>query len=102
MASTPNSGLTPTHAVTLAVAAGAAVTLVSLLPLTDVAYHSSTFHVAIETAATLIGLLVAVLLLGRFLRAPMWSELVLAASLLLLALTNLSFSVVPWVADNEL
>lgn len=85
----------------LAVAAGVAVTLVSLLPLTDVAYHSSTFHVAIETAATLIALLAAVLLVGRFLRAPMQPELVLAGSLLLLGLANLCFSVIPWVADTE-
>ena len=83
-------------------AAGVAVTLVTLLPVTGVAYHSSTTHVAIETAATLIALLVAVLLVGRFVRAPMQPDLVLAASLLLLALTNLCFSVIPWVADDEL
>ena len=83
-------------------AAGVAVTLVTLLPVTGVAYHSSTTHVAIETAATLIGLLVAVLFVGRFLRAPMEPDLVLAASLLLLALTNLCFAVIPWIADNEL
>jgi signal transduction histidine kinase len=79
-----------------------AVTLVSLLPITEVAYHSSALHVAIETAATLIALLVAVLLVGRFLRAPMKAELVLAGSLLMLGLTNLCFSVIPWVADDEL
>jgi len=84
------------------VAAGLAVTLVTFLPVTGFAYHSSTTHVAIETAATLIALLVAVLLVGRFVRAPMEPDLVLAASLLLLALTNLCFSVIPWVADDEL
>ena len=101
MASTPNSRFEPNRAVALAIAAGAAVTLVSLLPLSDVAYHSSTLHVAIETAATLIALLGALLLVGRFLRAPMQPELVLAGSLLLLGLTNLCFSVIPWVVDNE-
>ena len=101
MRSTPKSGLAPDRAVALAVAAGVAVTLVSLLPLTDVAYRSSTLHVAIETAAMLIALLVAVLLVGRFLRAPMQAELVLAGSLLLLGLVNLCFSVIPWVADTE-
>jgi signal transduction histidine kinase len=90
------------RAVALAVAAGVAATLVTFLPVTGVAYHSSTTHVAIETAATLIALLVAVLLVGRFVRAPMQPDLVLAASLLLLALTNLCFSVIPWVADDEL
>jgi signal transduction histidine kinase len=88
--------------VAVAVAAGVAVTLVTFLPVTAVAYHSSTTHVAIETAATLIALLVAALLVGRFVRAPMEPDLVLAASLLLLALTNLCFSVIPWVADDEL
>ena len=77
------------------------MTLVSLLPVTSVAYRSTTFHVAIETAATLIALLAAVLLTGRFLRAPMQGELVLAGSLLLLGLTNLCFSVIPWVADEQ-
>jgi signal transduction histidine kinase len=101
MTSTPNGVLTPHRAIPLAVAAGVAVTLVSLLPATDVAYHSTALHVAIETAATLIALLVALLLVGRFLRAPMQPELVLAGSLLLLGLTNLCFSVIPWVADAE-
>jgi signal transduction histidine kinase len=75
---------------------------VALLPVTGVAYHSSTTHVAIETAATLVGLLVAVLFVGRFLRAPMEPDLVLAASLLLLAMTNLCFAVIPWISDDEL
>jgi len=84
------------------VAAGVVVTLVTLLPVTGVAYHSSTTHVAIETAATLVGLLVALLLVGRFIRAPMQADLVLAASLLLLAMTNLCFAVIPWIADDEI
>jgi signal transduction histidine kinase len=87
--------------VAIAAAAGAAVTLVSLLPVTGVAYRSATLHVAIETAATLIALLCGTLLVGRFLRAPVLPELVMAASLLLLGLTNLLFAVVPWVADAE-
>jgi signal transduction histidine kinase len=77
------------------------VTLVSLLPVTSVAYRSPTLHVAIETAATLIALLAALLLMGRFLRAPVLPDLLLAGSLLLLGLTNLFYSVVPWIADSE-
>ena len=73
----------------------------SLLPVTSVAYRSATLHVAIETAATLIALLAALLLVGRFLRAPALPELLLAGSLLLLGLTNLLYSVVPWIADAE-
>jgi signal transduction histidine kinase len=102
MGTRPTHGLTPRQAVALAVAAGAAVTLVSVVPLTSVAYRSLTFHVAIETAAMLIALLAAALLIGRFFRAPAESELILAASLLLLGLTNLCFSVIPWVADEQL
>jgi signal transduction histidine kinase len=101
MAPTPKRGLVPRDAVALACAAGVAVTLVSLLPVADIAYHSSTLHVAIETAATLIALLGAVLLVGRFARSPMRSELVLAGALVLLGLTNLCFSVIPWAIDEE-
>ena len=102
MGGNPARGVTPRGAVAVATAAGLAVTVISLLPLASVAYRSSTMHVAIETAASLIALLGAVLLIGRFLRAPMQSELVLAGSLLLLGLTNLCFSVIPWVADDQL
>src|SRR5215210_3950257 len=96
MASTRITGVAPARAVLLAAVVGGAVTLVSLLPLDSVAYHSPTLHVAIETAATLIALLCALLLIGRFLRAPTRCELVMAASLLMLGLTNLCFSVIPW------
>jgi signal transduction histidine kinase len=101
MARTPKRGLAPREAVALACAAGVAVTLASFLPVADIAYHSSTLHMAIETAATLIALLGAALLVERFARAPMRSELVLAGALLLLGLTNLCFSVIPWAVDEE-
>jgi signal transduction histidine kinase len=94
-------GPNPRRAVAVAVALGAAVTVVSLVPLTSVAYRSLTLHVAIETAATLIALLAAALLIGRYFRAPTQSELILAASLLLLGLTNLCYSVIPWVVDEQ-
>jgi signal transduction histidine kinase len=89
------------RAVAAGVAVGVLVTLASLLPLESVAYRSATFHVAIETGATLVALLSSALLFGRFLREPSRYELVLAASLLLLGLTNLGFSVIPWIADEE-
>jgi signal transduction histidine kinase len=101
MAGARNRGLDSRRAVVLAAAAGAAVTLVSLLPLAGVAYRSATLHVAIETAATLVALLAGLLLMGRFLRARTLPELLLAASLLLLGFTNLVFSVVPWIADAD-
>jgi signal transduction histidine kinase len=101
MRTTTGGGSNARPATAVAIAAGALLTLVSLVPLTSVAYHSLTLHVAIETAATLIALLAAALLIGRFFRAPTQSELVLAASLLLLGLTNLCFSVIPWVVDEQ-
>jgi signal transduction histidine kinase len=101
MRTTPRGGSHGRPAIAVAIALGAGVTLVSLVPLTSVAYRSLALHVAIETAATLIALLAAALLIGRFFRAPTQSELVLAASLLLLGLTNLCFSVIPWVVDEQ-
>ncbi len=100
MGTTP-IGLAPRRAVAFAVALGVAVTLLSLLSVTDVVYRSPTLHVAIETAGTLIALLASTLLVGRFLRAPRLPDLVLAAALLMLAATNLCFSVVPWMLDEE-
>jgi signal transduction histidine kinase len=101
MRGTPRSGPTALLAVTLAASVGGATTLVSLLPVTSVAYRSITLHVAIETVATLIAVLGGMLLLGRFMRTPTRPDLVLAAALLMLGLTNLFFSVVPWVANEE-
>src|SRR5215212_891765 len=90
----------PRRAVALAATLGCLVTLLSVVPFEDVAYRSPTLHVAIETVATFVGLVGAVLVFGRFLRSPTGCELVLAASLLLLALTNLFFSVIPWLTDD--
>ena len=101
MRTTPRGGSHGRPAIAVAIALGVGVTIVSLVPLTSVAYRSLALHVAIETAATLIALLAAALLIGRFFRAPTQSELVLAASLLLLGLTNLCFSVIPWVVDEQ-
>jgi signal transduction histidine kinase len=101
MAGAPIRWMDARRAVALAAAAGGAVTLVSLVPLTSVAYRSAAFHVAIETAATLSALLAGLLLMGRFMRAPVLPELLLAASLILLGMTNLLFSVVPWVVNAE-
>ena len=97
----PFSALSPLQAVLLAAAVGAAVTLISLAPMTSVAYRSVTLHVAIETAATFVALLAGVLMLGRFMRTPVLPDLLLAAALLTLGLTNLFFAVVPWIADEQ-
>ena len=101
MGRTPKPGPSPWRAVGLAAVAGGLITLVSLVPLDSVAYHSATLHVAIDTAATFIALLCAVLVFGRYLREPTVSYLVLAGALLLLGLTNLCFAVIPWIADEN-
>lgn len=87
----------------LATAAAGAVTtvLVSVLPFIDFARRSSEGHVAIETAATIIGLLAALLVGGRFRRTGELPDLLLAAALLLLALTNLFFSTLPSLGAGE-
>jgi signal transduction histidine kinase len=82
---------------TLATAALAALAtlLVSVLPAVHLAYRSPSGHAAIETAAALIALLVAYLLLGRFLRTGQMRDLILVGALAILGFTNLLFSSIP-------
>ena len=76
----------------IALAAALVTLLVSVLPTVSFAYRSKPGHVAIETAATLIGLLAALLVAGRFRRSGEVADLLLTGALLLLASTNLVFS----------
>ena len=71
--------------------------LVSVLPFVDFAYRSQGGHVAIETAASIIALLVALIVVGRFVRSHERSDLLLCAAMLILAVTNLVFSALPAV-----
>ena len=85
-----------------AVALGALATLtVIAVPGLKFAYLSDETHVAIETAAFLIPGLAAVLFGGRALRGHSRTDVVLCAALALLSITNLCFSVVPAVADED-
>ena len=77
------------------VAAALATLLISVLPFVDFAYRSRPLHVAIETAATIIGLLAAYLVLGRFRRSGSLRDLLLFGAFALLAATNLCFSTIP-------
>lgn len=74
--------------------------VVALTPNLRFAYRSLEAHVAIETAATLIGALAAYLFAGRARRTGALTDVVLAGVLTLLALTNLAFSLVPALADG--
>ena len=65
------------------------------------AYRSDEAHVAIETAAFLVPALASILFVGRTLRAYSRTDLILAASLVLLSATNLFFSLIPAIVDEQ-
>jgi signal transduction histidine kinase len=80
-----------------------AVTIaIAVVPALHFAYRDTPLHVALETTATLVGLVVAFLLFGRFRRARRIDELVLACGLALLASSNLVFAALPSVLALEL
>ena len=86
----------------IAVFAGLTVTVaVSVLPELKFAYRSDELHVAIETAAFLVPALAALLFAGRAVRAQSTTDLLVACSLTALAATNLLFSVLPAVIDEN-
>lgn len=79
-----------------AAAAGTAFTLlVIFVPVLSFAYRSPEAHVAIETAASIVGALVAYLFVGRARRTGSLSDVALAGTLTLLVLTNFGFSLIP-------
>jgi signal transduction histidine kinase len=79
----------------------AATTLaVATLPGLDFAYRRPPVHIALETAAALIALLAAFLVLGRVQRNARLDELVLACALGLLALSNLLFAALPALVEG--
>jgi signal transduction histidine kinase len=67
----------------------------------DFAYHAPDLHVALETTAAITASAAAFLLLGRFRRTGFLDELILSASLSLLALSNFAFAALPAVLDLE-
>lgn len=84
------------------VAAGLVGTvLISVLPIFKLAYRSDAAHIAIETAAFIVPALAALLFAGRAVRGGTWTDLLLGASLALLSATNLCFSIVPAVIEQE-
>ncbi len=92
----------PHKAVIAAAAAAAVVTLLAaVLPTVQIADRSQSTHAAIETAATLIAGVAAMIFAGRFLRAAERRDLLVAVALGLLAVTNGVFSLAPTLADRE-
>ena len=89
-------GVTPRRLVWLALTLGVVVTAtVIFVPTISFVYRSPRLHVAIETAAIMIGLIAAILVFGRFRHRAVAQDLVIVYALLVLAFTNLFFSAVP-------
>jgi signal transduction histidine kinase len=82
------------YAVALTAAVGLAVTLIITSTGFAPAYQNRALHVAKETAAGLVLLLVAALLAGRFNRRGTLQDLLALAGVLVLASKNLVFSVI--------
>jgi signal transduction histidine kinase len=78
-----------------------ATLLVIAIPGLKFAYRSDETHVAIETAAFLIPGLAAVLFGGRALRGHSRTDVLLCGALALLSVTNLCFSVMPALVDEN-
>jgi signal transduction histidine kinase len=74
--------------------ATALTVIVSLAP-DALAYHAPQGHVAVETAAALVSLLVAFILAGRFLQTGRAADLMLFVALALIGTANVLFAVVP-------
>ncbi len=86
----------------VAVAAGAVTVLVSAAPFLRFAYRSPSLHVAMETAATLVALLTAFLVYGRFQQSRGRADLLLVCSLVLFAGVNLGLGAIPLaLADGQ-
>jgi signal transduction histidine kinase len=85
----------------VAVAAGLLTLLAALTPVIDIAYFSPPAHVAVETAAALISLLAAQLILGRYARSIQLADLLLGSALMVLAFGNLALSAIPAILDEE-
>jgi signal transduction histidine kinase len=76
---------------------------VALLPMRSIrfAYESENVHVALETTAALVAGAAAFLLAGRAAERARRADVLLAAGLATLALTNLVFRVIPELVDPQ-
>jgi len=93
------SGARP-HLMTVTAACGFVTTaVVVVFPAVRFAYRSPEFHIALETAAACAALLAALLFFGRLREDRLRSSWALVYALLVSALVNFGFSVVPLVID---
>ena len=86
----------PGHPAFTAAFAGAVVTLfITVMPFVEFAYRAPVHHIVLDTAASMVGLLVAFLVMGRFAARRALSDIVLVYSMLVFAITNLGLSALP-------
>lgn len=85
-----------------ALLSGAVTVAAVLLPQAGLVYRGPASQVALETAATLVALLATFLVVGRLRRRTRVSELMLACSLAVLALSNLFFIMMPLLTGLSL
>jgi signal transduction histidine kinase len=86
----------------IVVGSAAATLIVAVWPGLHLAYRLAAFHVALETAASIVALIAAYLLVGRFQRRRRLDDLLLKHALILFGLTNAAFGVIPAVlAGND-
>jgi signal transduction histidine kinase len=94
--------LRPRYLIAGATVIGAALTvLVVAVPALAGGHRSLSLHIAIETAASLIALLAAYLVFGRFQQNALLSDLTLVVALTIFGLTNILFRTVPAVVSGE-
>ena len=94
--------LRPRYLIAGATVIGAALTvLVVAVPALGGGHRSLSLHIAIETAASLIALLAAYLVFGRFQQNALLSDLTLVVALAIFGLTNILFRTVPAVLSGE-
>ena len=94
--------LRPRYLIVGAVVIGTAVTVLTVaVPALGGGHRSVSLHVAIETAASLIALLAAYLVFGRFQQNALLSDLTLVCALAIFGLTNVLFRTVPAVLTGE-
>jgi signal transduction histidine kinase len=86
--------------VTAAVAGGLITLLVGGLPFVYFAYRSVEAHIALDSAETVVALVAAFLVYGRYRISRSIRDLVLVYALALLGCVNLAFSVVPDVIST--
>jgi hypothetical protein len=97
----PVRRLSPSAVALVVLGTAAALTMaVVLIPQVRFGYGAAGGHIAVETAAVVIALLVALLGLGRFRRGGELGDLLLTATFMLLALVNLVFTTIPAVVSD--